>query len=365
MLNRENHMEEIDDEISPNHDGDIDGPQDQPSVDSEPRPRLRNNRTVRIAVASILVAMVIVVASLFVFVTYDPMVEDNSPEGCTYEMIDLTTMEILENEVRSGKPAQGLREIIDGEGNADGIVTRSEVRGVEEDVEMWRLVGFNHRISWAYRDLWYSHYEVSISGATGFVSSEEPIRVRISATGHGPQDAVGMGGHIIVITPICRYTMPNFKFTSVPGYFIHETWGLSTEEYDETRAVVEGYTQYGARIYMVEVGRTIATGQEPNHDFDSALPVSDGNVVFGFAYSSFPNYYKIDLISGDTVEIASMTSPWASFGLSMYDSDQKLVYWSENRGGYELISYHAQSNGTYYFRIGARGYSYTLSIDVS
>jgi hypothetical protein len=132
------------------------------------------------------------------------------------------------------------------------------------------------------------------------------------------------------------------------------------------------YQWSGSGIYSMTVTVTggatqndANSGQDAGDSFVQALAITAGSCT-GFIDSTDTNdYYKVNLSSGQTIEV-SLTPPSGSdFDLYLYNPSQSQVA-SSTLGGSQIdrVSYVATSSGDYYIRIkqwsGSGVYSFTV-----
>jgi hypothetical protein len=137
-------------------------------------------------------------------------------------------------------------------------------------------------------------------------------------------------------------------------YYIHVEQWSGSGIYSMTVVVTGGTAQNDAN-----------SGQDASDSFVQALAIEAGSYT-GFIDSTDTNdYYKVNLSSGQTIEV-SLTPPSGSdFDLYLYNPSQSQVA-SSTLGGSQTdrVSYVATSSGDYYIRIkqwsGSGVYSFTV-----
>ncbi|UCD93107.1 MAG: hypothetical protein JSV43_04170, partial [Methanobacteriota archaeon] len=176
-------------------------------------------------------------------------------EGCPVnyciEMTDTNTIEMDSQDRLEGSMASTMRWSIDTMGNSDGMVTENEVEEMVEIMEM--MVGMS---SYSLRLNDYigtvSQYNVSISGATGDVSSTYPITTTTSIVVDWEQVGLNETSYEVQISIIGLGLFPfgsmggDLRFTAPPGYKISNVLGLTDVMYYSGHTVVIGsVTLYG------------------------------------------------------------------------------------------------------------------------
>ena len=107
------------------------------------------------------------------------------------------------------------------------------------------------------------------------------------------------------------------------------------------------------------------SGQDAGDSFAQALTIGAGSYV-GFVDSTDINdYYKVNLSSGQTIDVSLMPPSGSDFDLYLYDPNQTLLDSSTLSGSQtDTVSYVATSSGDYYIRVkqwsGSGVYSFTV-----
>ncbi|MEM2874701.1 MAG: PPC domain-containing protein, partial [Candidatus Hadarchaeales archaeon] len=109
------------------------------------------------------------------------------------------------------------------------------------------------------------------------------------------------------------------------------------------------------------------SGNDAGNTFDMALAISAGYYTGYIDSTDTDDYYKVNLIAGQTISV-SMTPPTGSdFDLSLYDASQWEVDSSLLGGSQtDMVSYTATSSGYHYIRVylyeGSGIYSMTVTV---
>lgn len=283
----------------------------------------------------------------------------------TAEMTSTNSMNAnFKGEIK-GDMAKLLRtQIEDVCGNGDGQVSDSEVTCFEQNApdnlgqefEIDGVGGVGSGIT------------IDLNGATGNINSASAISVTFAGTINWPGIDTNKLTYNIYFD-LDPFVGQDFRFVAPSGYEIMDVSGLSGVSYGAGKATVTGtIADEDVNIMIVKTGSGVSPENEPNNNFVSANPISDGAVVTGHLDQSteVDDFFSITLQAGDTIDITLSGPSSSDFDLELYDSSENDVDGSYRGESDEQISYSVTSSGTYYVRVysylGSGGY--TLSVDV-
>ncbi len=283
----------------------------------------------------------------------------------TAEMTSTNSMNVNLKGEFTGDDAKMIRSLIeDGCGNGDGQVSDSEVTCFEQHAPDY--LGDVIEIDGESGDT--SQMNIGLTGANGNVNSASAISATFAGTINWPGIDTNKLTYNIYFD-LDPFVGQDFRFVAPSGYEIMDVSGLSGVSYGAGKTTVTGtIADEDVNIMIIKTGSGVSPENEPNNNFVSANPISDGAIVTGHLDQStdMDDFFSITLQAGDTIDITLSGRGSSDFDLELYDSSENDVDGSYRGESDEQISYSVTSSGTYYVRVysyhGSGGY--TLSVDV-
>jgi hypothetical protein len=320
----------------------------------------------------IIVAVVLILAGLLLFFLIPRESEHGPTEGLTVEMTATDCMKVDIIGEYTENYSKLLRNYIDEYfGDGDNNVTFEEVMDFEEDYnDNMGGRSFGYTIDW--QEGKYSQCSLKLTYVQGDVTSEEAITFSESAIIEWPYLNIQKDSYIIEIS-LSGMDIRPFWFKSPPGYEIYRISGL-VEDINSGKKTVVGTIDDDAtsiHITILKAGTSDdyeSGDREPNDSMWAASSISDGDLITGTlnAQDDEEDYYYINLLYGDDIEINLTGSGFTDFDLRLYNPDGYQVVHSANEGSDEYIRHESFSSGYHYIKVNTYSGSgeYILKVEV-